>query len=177
VILIGALLLSFMVPNISALKGRALREHANGIIAMVDLGRQRAVVTRTPHRLHINIKGATYGLEWLAPVDEVDPQAGRDAAGFEIDAPLSLAPPLLESREFLRLPGLMGRLEALGNGVRFAKIETGGSSVTTGDVYVDFYRDGTSSATVINLDDPDGRSIQLEIRPLADAVRIHNEEV
>jgi hypothetical protein len=169
--------MSFMVPNMSVLKSRALREHAKGIIAMVDLGRQRAVVTRTPHRLAISIKRGTYGLEWLAPVDEEDSNYARDAAGFEIDAPLSLAPPPVEYREFLRLPGMMGRPQALDNGIQFQKIETAGGSVDSGEVFVDFYRDGTSSAAMINIDDPDGRVIRLEIRPLADAVRIHHEEI
>lgn len=174
VILIGALLLSFMVPNISALKTRALREHAKGIVAMVDLGRQRAVVTRTPHRLFIDIGGATYNLEWLAPVDEVDP---RDAAEFEIDGTLSLAPPPVEHREFVRLPGQMGNPKSLGNKIRFARIETDGSSVNSGEAYVNFYRDGTSSPTLITLDDPNGNIIYLEILPLADAVRVRHEAI
>jgi prepilin-type N-terminal cleavage/methylation domain-containing protein len=179
VILIGALLLSFMVPNLSSLKSRAIRADADGIVAMVDLGRQRAVVTQTPHRMFIDIKRARYGLEWLAPIEEEDPYDERDASGLEIIAGtmLSLSPPPVVIREFYRLPGLMGRPKVLGIDVSFATIETEGGSVRSGAVYVDFYRDGTSSATIITLDNADGQTLQLEILPLADSVRIKHGEV
>ena len=59
VLLIGALLMSFMVPNLSVMRSRTLRQHAERIIATVDLGRQRAVVTRIPHRLVIDLDNSS----------------------------------------------------------------------------------------------------------------------
>ena len=168
--------MSFVVPNMSVLQTRALREDAKRIVATVDLGRQRAVVTRIPHRMFIDIKNATYGLEWLAPVEDEAPQSGLNASGFEISAPLSLAPPPAAEREFVPTPGHIGRLASLSDGIGFAEIETSGGRIHAGEIYVDFQRDGTSSFTVIVIDDPDGQKLFLEILPLADTVRIQDEE-
>ena len=143
---------------------------------MIDLGRQRAVVTQTPHRLFIDIKNATYGLEWLISIEEETPQSGLDANGFEVDAPLALTPPPLAEREFAPTPGHIGRLESLADDINFLKIETTSGWVDSGEVYVDFERDGTSSFTIIVLDNSDGRKISLETLPLAHAVRIQDEE-
>ena len=154
-----------------------MKEHAKRIVSVIDLGRQRAVVTRVPHRMFIDLESATYGLEWMAPVEEEEPQSAYSASGFEMSAPLSMAPPPTTERKFGPAPGHLGRPASLGDGIAFLEVETSSGWARSGEVYVEFQRDGTSSYTVITLDDPDGQKLFLEILPLADNVRIHNEEV
>jgi hypothetical protein len=177
VILIAALLMSFMVPNMSALQTRALREHAKRIVTVIDAGRQRAVLTRSPHRVVVDLDNATYALEWMVPIDEEESQMGLEGSGFGFGAPLSLAPPRSVEREFAPAPGQLGRLASLADGIGFVDIETPSGWVDSGEVYIDFEHDGTSSFTVITLEDPEGQKLSLEILPLADTVRILNEEV
>ena len=93
-----------------------------------------------------------------------------------IDAPLSLAPPPAVERSFQSLLGPLGRLEHLGRGVEFGWIETPGGEIDFGDAFITFEGDGTSSYTMLVLNEPGGHELALEILPLADAVRIVDEE-
>jgi hypothetical protein len=94
----------------------------------------------------------------------------------DLEAPLSLAPPVAVERSFEAVPGPLGKPETLGNGVEFAWIETPGGDIDFGDAFVGFEGDGTSAYTVLVLDEPGGRKLALEILPLAEAVRILDEE-
>jgi hypothetical protein len=93
-----------------------------------------------------------------------------------IGAPLSLEPPPEEERSFQSILGPLGRLEHLGGGIEFGWIETPGGDVDFGDAFITFEGDGTSSYTVLVLNEPGGHELALEILPLADAVRIVDEE-
>ncbi|MGE4606318.1 MAG: prepilin-type N-terminal cleavage/methylation domain-containing protein [Myxococcota bacterium] len=184
VLLIGALLMSFMVPNLSALDSRALQSEAQKLVALIDLGRQRSVVTGSPHRLVIDIEHGRYGLEW----ERTDPSAetqrpAPDDLTYASDDPLftrsdriSLAPPASAESAFAPLPGLMGRVEPLPHKIEFTGVETSGGWVNLGEVIVRFERDGSSSFSEIVLADSGGHEAHLEILPLADSVRIVYEE-
>ncbi len=152
VLLIGALLMSFMVPNLSAMRSRALRQHAERIVAKADLGRQRAVVTGIPHRLVINIDDSSYALEWMGSTRESETDVQTENSELEpFDDSVSLKPPAQIERSFAPLPGLLGRNESLGDGIRFAEIETPGGWIDSDATFVTFERDGTASFTTIVL--------------------------
>ena len=174
VLLIGSILMYFMVPNMSVLQNRALPEQAKRIIAKIDLGRQRAVMTRRPHRIFIDLDEGAYGLEWEGAGDAIEPSSSPTDTAAD-GAPLSLAAPPRAERSFAPLPGLHGHAENLGEEIAFARIETEGGSVRSGEAFVVFQRDGTASPATIVLDNADGRELSLQIRPLADTVRILDE--
>ena len=178
VLVIGALLMSFMLPNVSALRSRNLRQQAERIVAKVDLGRQRAVVTGTPHRMVIDLEDGRYALEWMGSTGETKaPVQTEDSELQQFDEAISLEPPARTEQSFTPLPGLLGRNESLGDGIRFAEIETPGGWIDSDATFVTFERDGTASFTTIVLDDRDGRQLTLKIQPLADTVRIFHEEL
>jgi prepilin-type N-terminal cleavage/methylation domain-containing protein len=184
VMLIGALLMSFMVPNLSALGSRALKSEAEKLVATIDLGRQRSVVTGSPHRLVIDIEARGYALEWERAQASARPPKrapgdrtySSDDAAFSVSDSLSLAPPEVDTRAFSPLPGLMGRFEPLSRDIEFMGIETTGGWVELGEVSVRFERDGSSSFSTIVLADSSGNEAHLEILPLADSVRVFYEK-
>ena len=176
VLLIGALLMGIMIPNLGPLRSRTLRQHAERIVAKADLARQRAVITGAPHRLVIDLESSTYGLEWMRNTAESEADDLTEDSGLlPTDKPVSLKPPAQKERTFARLPGILGRTAVLTDGVEFAVIEIPGGFIDSGTTFVTFERDGTASFTRIVLDDPDGRELVLEIQPLADTVRIFDD--
>jgi prepilin-type N-terminal cleavage/methylation domain-containing protein len=176
VLLIGGLLMSLMLPNFGALQSHRLRNAAEQIVERVNFGRQRAVMTGIPHRLAIDLDAGTYKLEWQGA--SAKNAATQPKPEFEpgIDAPLSLAPPPATERSFQSLLGPLGKRERLDKGVEFGWIETPGGEVDFGQAFITFEGDGTSSYTLLVLDEPGGHELALEILPLADAVRILDEE-
>jgi hypothetical protein len=175
-LLIGGLLMSIMLPNFGALQSHKLRNTAEQIVERIDFGRQRAVMTGIPHRLAIDLDAGTYKLEWQGEgVENAAPQP-KPMLEPGIRAPLSLAPPQATERSFQSILGPLGRIEHLGRGVEFGWIETPGGEVDFGDAFITFEGDGTSSYTILVLNEPDGHELALEILPLADAVRIIDED-
>ena len=80
------------------------------------------------------------------------------------------------ARGAARLPSAAGadgplpsRLE---DDLAFAGLQTPEGWIQRGEVSIEFERDGTSSYTEIYLDDESGRTLVLDVLPLADAVRI-----
>ncbi|MBW2577195.1 MAG: prepilin-type N-terminal cleavage/methylation domain-containing protein [Deltaproteobacteria bacterium] len=180
VLLIGGLLMSIMLPNFGAVQTHKLRNSAEQIVERIDFGRQRAVMTGVPHRLAIDLDAGTYRLEWQGdrPAEQKKPAKPDLEFEFEPDAEtqLSLAPPPSTERSFETLQGPLGKLETLGRGIEFAWIETPGGETDFGEAHITFEGDGTSSYTLLVLDEPGGRELALEILPLAEMVRILDEE-
>jgi hypothetical protein len=177
-LLIGGLLMSIALPNFGSFQSHGLRNAAEQIVERINFGRQRAVMTGVPHRLAIDLDAGTYKLEWQRRSAE-DVAPPKPKPDFEPDSSpkISLAPPPVVERSFQSLTGPLGRVETLGSGVEFGWIETPGGDVDFGEAFVTFEGDGTSSYTVLVLSGPDGQGLALEIRPLADAVRIIDEEL
>ncbi len=175
-LLIGGLLMSLALPNFGALQSHKLRNAAEQIVERIDFGRQRAVMTGRVHRLAIDLDAGTYKLEWQGEAAENAAPKPKPETEPGIDARLSLAPPPAAERSFQALLGPLGRLETLATGIEFGWIETPGGEVDFGEAFITFEGDGTSSYTVLVLDEPGGRELALEILPLADAVRILDEE-
>ena len=73
------------------------------------------------------------------------------------------------------MPGISGRFIWLEEEMIIAGVETSGDWVEEGDVPIAFDWNGTTVPTTVHLDDGNGRQLVLEIRPLADGVRILDE--
>ena len=182
VVAIFALIAGLALPNFSGLHARNLKHQARRIVAQIELARQRAIVTGTPHRLFIDIDGAAYRIESLATEDEADGDGEADgmetfadtssAAG---DIPIDLTAPRAEERAFRPLPGTLGRLAQLDESIEFAGIETTGGWVDSGETFIRFERDGSADATTLVIEHESGMSVTLEVLPLADTVRVRYE--
>lgn len=173
-LLIGALLMSFMIPNLSALSARALRDQAEELVAKIDLARQRSVMTGVPHRLVVDLERGSYTLEWAKALPPEDP----DDALFYVDTGdggISLEAPAHEQVEFAPVPGVMGHTAHLPDEIAFSGVEAEGGWVDFGEAYVRFESDGSASYATIVLNEPDGHEVSLEILPLADTVRIRDD--
>jgi len=185
VVAIFALLAAFLVPGLGSLTGQDLDESAERMAARIELARQRAVATGVPHRLALDLEGAAWRLEWLAPDPELE--AAAEAAGIPLEpdpfapvdlrGPIPMAPPLTVEREFRPVPGSLGDVTHLTGSVLFHGVETPEGVVVRGIVDVPFRTDGTAPYTAIHLVDEDGRGLALEVLPLSDAVRIYDVEV
>ena len=133
-------------------------------------------MTGIPHRLAIDLDAGTYQLEWegTRPVKKKVPREPEFDQNGEVK--LSLAAPLAAERSFETLQGPLGKIETLGGGIEFAWIETPGGETDFGEAKITFEGDGTSSYTLLVLNEPGGRELALEILPLAEKVRILDEE-
>ena len=168
--------MSLMLPNFGAMQSHKLRQAAEQIVERINFGRQRAVMTGVPHRLAIDLDAGTYKLEWQGEAAKNAAPQPKPKIEFGIDAALSLAPPPAEERSYQSLLGPLGRRETLSRGIEFGWIETPGDEIDFGEAFITFEGDGTSSYTMLVLNEPGGHELALEILPLADAVRILDEE-
>ena len=168
--------MGLVLPNFGLLQSHKLRHSAERIVERIDFGRQRAVMTGIPHRLALELDSGTYRLEWQKTGAANPAPAAKPKSESDINAPLSLAPPPAVEQAFEAVPGPLGNLERLGKGIEFAWIETPSSEVDAGEAFITFEGDGTSSYTILVLDEPEGRELALEILPLAETVRILDEE-
>jgi type II secretory pathway pseudopilin PulG len=162
VVAIFALMASFVLPNLGVFRSRALRHQAERLAGLLELARQRSVVTAVPHRVVIDIDAGSYRLEWLVTEDEASGEpAPAEPVALDLrgDTPLPLAAPREAQREYRPLPGRLGRRTAVDYELIFAGIETPEGWIDRGEVFVAFDRDGTT----------------LDVLPLADAVRIRDE--
>ncbi len=179
VILILGLTMSLLLPAIGAGGGARLRGQAERVGAVLELARQRAVVTGKPHRVLIDLEEATYGIEWLVP----DPEDAEPLAASNPDDPLAalqgeivdLAPPRGAEAYYQPIPNRFGRRDRLDSGYFFEGVDTPEGWIERGEVVVVFQWDGSSDAAQIVISDPDSRSIDLDIAPLLEMVRIREE--
>jgi type II secretion system protein H len=177
VVAIFGLMASFVIPNLGTLRSRALQREAQRLGGQLELARQRTIVTGVPHRLWLDLDGASYRLEWYVSEAEARGEAvpaapPEDPLASEL---LSLAPPRESERTFQPLPGLLGRDQVLEDGLGIAGVETPEGWIDRGEASIPFDRDGTTVYTAIVLEDDSGRSVTLDVLPLADAVRIRDE--
>ena len=81
-----------------------------------------------------------------------------------------------DALDYYPLPNRLGRMEPLDSGYFFEGVDTPQGWIEGGEAYVDFDWDGSSDAYQIVISDPDLRSIDLDVAPLYEVVRIHEEE-
>jgi type II secretion system protein H len=173
-VVIFALLAGLVAPRVGALTSRTLRQRAEQIAARLELARQRSVLTGVPHRLLVDLDAGGYQLEWQVPEAEAEDREPEPAVPLDVrgQTPIPMAPVLAEERAYRPLPGLMGRFEWLEDELAFAGLQTPEARIQSGQVSIEFERDGTASYIEIYLDDESGRTLVLDVLPLADAVRI-----
>ncbi|MDH3519936.1 MAG: prepilin-type N-terminal cleavage/methylation domain-containing protein [Myxococcales bacterium] len=179
VVAILALMTTFVLPNVGAMRERALRNEAGALAAQLELARQRAVVTGIPHRLLIDLESGGYRLEWLAQDSEqsatrIDGPPEYDVRG---GTPLPLAAPQATRLDYQPVPGNLGDFHYLSAELGFAGMQTPEGWIERGDSFIGFDRDGTASYTEISIEDTSGRRIALDVLPLADAVRVRDVEL
>jgi prepilin-type N-terminal cleavage/methylation domain-containing protein len=183
-VMIFALLAGLVAPRMGVLSGRTLRERAERMAARIEFGRQRAAVTGRNHRLMIALDDALYWLEEEAapePADGLAPVPADGLAPVRLDAsgrptPV-LTPPASSAGQWRPVQGLLGREEVLEDSLHVAGLETSAGWIEVGDAWIDLHRDGTASETWIHLEDDGGRRLVLEVRPLAEGVRIDDAEL
>ena len=167
VVVVIALLYGFVVPNLGIGSRRTLDGEAEGLRAALELARQRAIATGVRQRVALDLDRARFHLEQLETPPPAEP-APRDPR-----QPVDLSAPRTEAGSFQPLRSRHGRDQTLADGVLFGSVETEEGIVETGSVAVDFWQDGSSGAARIVLANRDGDAIELQVLPLADAVRIH----
>ena len=72
VVAIFALMAAFVMPNLGTLGSRTLQHQAERIGGQLELARQRSIVTGIPHRLWLDLDGASYRLEWYVSEAETE---------------------------------------------------------------------------------------------------------
>jgi len=186
VVAIFALIAGLTLPNFSGMRARNLKHQARRVVAQIELARQLAIVTGTPHRLFIDIDGAAYRIESFTTEDEAngedeeeaeESESLADALGGAGRAEIDLSPPRDEEREFRAVRGTEGRFTPLGQSTHFAGVETTGGWVNSGETFVGFEQDGSADAATIVIEHESGLSATLEILPLADTVRVRYEKL
>lgn len=178
VMLILGLAMSLLLPSIGAGGGANLRRQGERLGGVLELARQRAVVTGKPHRVVIGLHNGSYAVEWLVPPSFVD---GEEAPATDPvitggGATLDLAPPLGETPEYDPIPNRFGGADFLDDGFFFEGVDTPEGWIERGEVFVVFDWDGSSDAAEIVISDPDNRTILLDVAPLLEQVRIREEQ-
>ena len=173
---IFALLAGLIAPRVGALTSRTLHQRAERIAARLELARQRSVLTGVPHRLLIDLDQGGYQIEWQATEAEAEGREPEPSVPLDLrgETPIPMAPAHAEQRTYRPMPGLMGRFEWLEDDLAFAGLQTPEGWIDRGEVSIEFERDGTASYTEIYLDDESGRTLVLDVLPLADVVRIND---
>jgi prepilin-type N-terminal cleavage/methylation domain-containing protein len=179
VVAVIALIVGLVLPGLGATRSALLRSQAREIAALLELARQRAVITGKPHRVLIGVDEGMFRLDWFASENEtlgLEPGSEPPPLDLSGDSPIPLSPPLDRSLDYRPVPGRFGRDRWLGEGFAFEGVDTPEGWLDQGDVAVVFQRDGTTDAAEIAIVDRDQRRIFLELRPLVERVRIRDEE-
>lgn len=185
VILVIALTLGFVLPNLSATRSAQLRDRARVIAGYLELARERAVVTGAAHRLMIDLDEGTYALDWWVTegralnLSEEELAASQEAVvvpAYATEGRISLSPPKKSVRDYYPIPGRFGELALLADDYAFEGVDTPEGWIDRGSVQIVFERDGTSDYASIVLTDAWDNSVRLEVQPLLDTVRIRSHE-
>jgi type II secretion system protein H len=178
VITIFALVAAVVAPQVSVVTGRALKQRARDLAVNVQLARERAMLTGTPHRVLVDLESNGYRVEWYVTEAEAlgETEAPGEAVPLDLsqNTPLPLQAPRGKGRDWRPLTGTLGRFVWLEDELAFDGVETAGEWIRQGDVGVEFEWDGTTAPAAIYLDDESGRSLVLDVLPLADGVRIQD---
>jgi prepilin-type N-terminal cleavage/methylation domain-containing protein len=166
VVVIVVLLYGMVVPNLDLRGRRTLDGEGEVLRGDIELARQRAIATGTPHRLAIDLDLDRVHLERFEPTPppSTEPRDPRE--------PADLTPPRPSEGSFQPLPTKQGRGRRLHEDVFFASIETPEGPVDRGIVGLGFFQDGSATPARIRLANADGDALELEVLPLAETVRV-----
>ena len=179
VVVIIGLLMALVLPGLGATSRRELLRQARDLASYLELARQRAVTTGVSHRVLIDLEQGGYFVEWYVNEDGApSPPARGGEPELDLDdtGPLSLAPPADESFDYRPIPSQSGGERWLKDGFFFEGVDTAEGWFEGGLVAVVFDSDGTADAAQIVISDPDNQSVDLDVAPLLETVRIRVEE-
>jgi prepilin-type N-terminal cleavage/methylation domain-containing protein len=174
VVAIFALMAALVMPNLGFVSRRALRDDAERLAARLELARQRSVVTGVPHRVVLDLDQGGWQLEWLGPAEVAPPEEPEPPPDPTGDAPLALDAPPADELSYGPLQGPLGSFTPLDDDVAIHSVQTPEGWIEQGQAFVEFDRDGTTTWTSIVLANDDGDTLELELLPLADVVRIRD---
>lgn len=177
VVLIVGLIAGLVLPGLGVTGDRGLDDRAGELAADLEFARQRSVMTGVRHRVVVDLDAGTWWVEWQR---EPPPPGGAETDAEPAPAdrgpgrpPLDLSPPRAAPDAFHPIPDETGRSGRLDPELFFASVLTAEGPVERERVAVEFERDGTAEATEITLRSREGGAGRvLEVRPLADAVRV-----
>jgi prepilin-type N-terminal cleavage/methylation domain-containing protein len=176
VILIIGLMSTLLLPAFGAGGGAKLRGQAERVAGFLELARQRAVVTGKPHRVVLDLENGGYSIEWLVTGgSSTEPSEVAGIAPGLGGGPIDLSPPREELAAYQPIPNRFGGRDWLEPGIFFEGVDTPEGWIEQGEVALVFGWDGSSDAAQIVISDPDSRSFDLDIAPLLEIVRIHEE--
>lgn len=175
VVLIIALLSGIALPNLGIFRARALRMEARDLSGQMALARQQAIVTGKPHRLLIDLDHSSYWIEWWVSDAEAEDRPPGPPEPRDPGAPLDLLPPRDETYAYRPIPYQFGRETVLDPRFYFDGVESGGEWIKEGTAQVVFDRDGSTDPSEIVITDEDGYAVALEVNPLLETVKIHDE--
>jgi len=175
VVVILGLLVSLFLPAIGAGGSRSLRKQGDRVASTLELARQRAVMTGKPHRVVLDLEGGAFAIEWLVSEGEAYGDEELDLPDEEETEIDLLAPPVENARDYHPIPNRFGSMDTLDQGYFFEGVDTPEGWIEQGEAYLVFEWDGSSDAAQIVISDPDTRSINLDVAPLLDVVRIREE--
>ncbi len=177
VVVVLGLMMAILLPNVGTGRARKLEQQAVAIAGIMELARERAVVTRTPHRVLIDLPESSYQLDWY--VTEARAFGEEEAVANEspdvyggAPAEISLLPPKGEERDYHPVPNRFGKLEYLDGDFYFQGVQTPEGWIERGSVQVVFQEDGTSDFAEVILSDAWDNSISINVQPLLDRVRV-----
>lgn len=173
--LILALVAGLIAPNLGGVVEWRLRGEAERIASRLELARQRAIVTGVPHRVWFDLDAAEFRVQWW--MDETDPEALLAPPEIDItgNTPLDLRAPVRALREFRPIPGKFGNREVVAHPFYVERLETSLGTVSAGEAWVQFERDGSADYTEIYIEDKEGHVLALDVYPLDDRVRIRDD--
>ncbi len=154
VVALMAVMATLVLPNLSSLQGRGLRNEALQMAGQLELARQRSVMTGVPHRVLIDLDAGSYRLEWLVTEAQAlgEPEPEIQPLDLSPDVPLPLRAPSSGRREYHSAPPPLGKDHWLDDSFRFAGMETPEGWLQQGDAFIGFDRDGTSVAATVVMD-------------------------
>jgi prepilin-type N-terminal cleavage/methylation domain-containing protein len=179
VVLIIGLMSALLLPSLGATSQRELKRQARELASYLELARQRAVIMGVPHRVLIDLEQGGYFVDWYVNEDGALGSAGRGGPPeFDTEAggPLSLTPPVDETFDYRPIPSRFGGGGWLSEGFFFEGVDTAEGWLESGMVAIVFDSDGTTDAAQIVISDPDSQSVDLDVAPLLETVRIRVEE-
>lgn len=177
VVAIIALVSTLIAPNFSMLQTRRLTFAGQRLASLVELTRQRTVVTGIPHRMWFDLDAAAYRVERLTQPTASE-TAGVAFKEYDVrgSSPLPLSVQPDNVFEFEPLPGKFGRFESFENEIFIAGLETPEGWIADGESFISFAHDGSTAYTELVIEDASGRQLTLAVLPLDDAVRFIDEE-
>ena len=173
--LILALVAGLVAPNLGGVVEWRLRGEAERIASHLELARQRAVVTGVPHRVWFDLDAAEFRVEWWMAEQEADALPAVPEIDLTGNTPLELRAPVRALREFRPIPGNFGDREVVAHPFYVERLETPLGTVSAGEAWVQFERDGSAQYTEIYIEDKEGHALALDVHPLDDRVRIRDD--